>query len=91
MAETLLTDEVWRKYRIIDTKTGAEKAGTYVVLRLDAASRDEQIAVRCALDEYVRIHKAAGNCTYANRVAAWVLQQPMPKPAPIPKRTKKGN
>ena len=79
MAETFLTDEVGRKYRILDAKTGAEKAGAYFVLRLDAASRDEQIAVRCALDEYVRVHKAAGNCPYANRVAAWVLNPESPK------------
>ena len=92
MADTdFRSDGVGRKYRILDAKTGAEKAGTYFVLRLDAASRDEQIAVRCALDEYVRVHKAAGNCPYATRVAAWVLQQPMPKPAATTSPNTEGN
>lgn len=59
---------VMQKYRILDAKTGEEKHGHYFVLKIDASSDIEKIAVANALLAYCKTHRDIGDPLWAEKV-----------------------
>ena len=61
-------ETVYAKYKIIDTKTGAEKHGKYFVLKIDTADQEERKAVFAALSTYAKYQTSVGHKGYAEAV-----------------------
>lgn len=67
-AEYKPENNVYRKYRILDAKTGEEKHGKYFVLKIDAKDEKEREYVEKAIETYAESHADGGNPEYANAV-----------------------
>ena len=64
-------ETVYRKYKVLDAKTGEEKIGKYFVLKIDTGDPVERCAVQCAMAMYADYHKKHGNAKYANEVESY--------------------
>lgn len=60
------------KYRIFDAETGEEKHGHYFVLKIDASSDAEKIAVANALLAYCKTHRDIGDTLWAEKVRRYL-------------------
>ena len=60
--------KIYKKYRLIDAKTGEEKHGKYFVLKIDAKDENERKCVEKAIEIYAVSHANKGNSEYANAV-----------------------
>lgn len=65
-------ETVYRKYKVLDAKTGKEKRGRYFVLKTDAKNLVERCAVLNAIAMYAAFHKTHGNARYAEEVMRYV-------------------
>lgn len=65
-------ETVYRKYKILDAKTGVEKSGRYFVLKIDSADSIESVAVKLALKAYADYQSAFGRDDYAREVMNYV-------------------
>ena len=60
--------KIYKKYRLLDAKTGEEKHGKYFVLKIDAKDENERKCVEKAIEIYAVSHANRGNSEYANAV-----------------------
>ena len=60
--------KIYKKYRLLDAKTGEEKHGKYFVLKIDAKDEKERECVENAMKIYAVTHANRGNSEYANTV-----------------------
>lgn len=60
------------KYKIFDAETGEEKHGHYFVLKIDASSAVEKIAVANAMRTYVKTQRELGDPLYAVHVERYL-------------------
>lgn len=60
------------KYKIFDAETGEEKKGAYFVLKINASSAVEKIAVANAMRAYIQTQRELGNPLYAVHVERYL-------------------
>lgn len=72
MTDDAQEEGIYKKYIILDAKTGREKAGKYYVLKINAKDPVERMAVREAMCEYARQIAKHGRRYYADLLLQWM-------------------
>ena len=65
-------DKIYKKYKILDAKSGEEKDGRYFVLKIDSDDPIESIAVKLTLKTYADYQTSLGNQEYAKEVMRYI-------------------